>query len=160
MTLDLPVCIVGRHGNSHLSLPAPQVSKLHALLVREKHRVYVRDLASTNGVEVNGDAVRERALRDADVLRIGAYTLQCEAGFTDEVKDQEDDPDAELPPAELRSKDKSFPIPPGRHTLLIGRRPGCEKCPIPTTEEPKASIACSISSKLRPPASSRACARH
>ena len=38
------------------------------------------------------------------------------------------------------------------------RELACAKCLIPTTAGRKASTACSISSKLRPPASSRACA--
>ena len=136
--LDRPVCVVGRHDYANLPLPAKAVSKLHALIVREQRRVYLRDLASTNGVDVNGAAVRETDLSDADVIRIGAFTLRCQSGFgKDGVRPASDgngaatvDGDggaaARAPQAELRSQAGNFSFPPGRHTLLIGQREGCE----------------------------------
>ena len=129
LRLDRAVCVVGRQPGSNLALPAPQVSKLHALLVRDPRRgVYVRDLASTNGVEVNGLGIREAALRDADVVRIGAYTLQCEAGFGQPAGQNGDGAVAHdaAPAAEIRAGDRTFAFKPGRSTLLIGSRPGCE----------------------------------
>ena len=41
--LDRPVCVVGRKDYVNLPLPAKEVSKLHALIVREQRRVYLRD---------------------------------------------------------------------------------------------------------------------
>ena len=79
--LDRPVCVVGRKDYVNLPLPAKEVSKLHALIVREQRRVYLRDLASTNGVEVNGERVNEVGLCDSDIVRIGSYTLRCHSGF-------------------------------------------------------------------------------
>jgi pSer/pThr/pTyr-binding forkhead associated (FHA) protein len=132
--LDRPVCVVGRHDYANLPLPAKAVSKLHALIVREQRRVYLRDLASTNGVDVNGAAVRETELSDADVIRIGAFTLRCQSGGgKDGVRPAGDngsaavDGDGARPPqAELRSAAGNVSFPPGRHTLLIGQREGCE----------------------------------
>jgi pSer/pThr/pTyr-binding forkhead associated (FHA) protein len=131
--LDRPVCVVGRHDYANLPLPAKAVSKLHALIVREQRRVYLRDLASTNGVDVNGEAVRETELSDADVIRIGAFTLRCQSGFgKDGVRPDVDGngsvggDGAGAPQAELRSAAGNVSFPPGRHTLLIGQRDGCE----------------------------------
>src|SRR5689334_9144599 len=77
--LDRPVCVIGRReGGVNLPLHSPQVSKLHALVVRDKEQVYLRDLASTNGVQRNGAPVQEVGLSDEDVIRIGSYTLQCD----------------------------------------------------------------------------------
>ena len=127
--LDRPVCVVGRKEPANLPLPAKEVSKLHALIVREQRRVYLRDLASTNGVEVNGAAVREVGLSDADIVRIGSYTLKCETGFgrngrrgADGANGVHEPP----PPAELRGKAGNFSFADGRHTLLIGRRAACD----------------------------------
>jgi len=135
--IDRPVCVIGRKDYVNLPLPAKEVSKLHALIVREQGRVYLRDLASTNGVEVNGEPVREIGLSDADVVRIGSFTLQCLRGFGRNGKRSADgDGDgngesaagrgAAAPTAELRGKAGNFSFPPGRHTLLIGQRETCE----------------------------------
>src|SRR5690348_4280818 len=79
--LDRPVCVVGRDYDANLPLDAPQVSRHHALIVRDRSTVYLRDLASKNGVQRNGKRVREVELEDQDGLRLGAYTLRCASGF-------------------------------------------------------------------------------
>jgi pSer/pThr/pTyr-binding forkhead associated (FHA) protein len=120
VALDRAVCLIGRRRGTNLPLNAPTISKVHAFIVREHGRIYVRDLASTNGVEVNGGHVQEAGLSDDDLVKIGSYTLSCTSGFTpDPSKD-------DAPPAELRSDDAAFQFSPGRHTLLIGRREGCD----------------------------------
>jgi pSer/pThr/pTyr-binding forkhead associated (FHA) protein len=129
--LDRPVCVVGRHDYANLPLPAKAVSKIHALIVREQRRVYVRDLASTNGVEVNGKAIRETALSDADTVRIGAFTLRCYSGFGENGTRPSDNgaaagDGADAPQAELRSAAGNVSFTPGRHTLVIGQRDGCD----------------------------------
>ena len=129
--LDRPVCVIGRKDYVNLPLPAKEVSKLHALIVREQRRVYLRDLASTNGVEVNGEPVREIGLSDADIVRIGSFTLRCHKGFG--AKGQRPGVDGDgngampkTPTAELRGKAGNFSFPPERHTLLIGQREACD----------------------------------
>jgi pSer/pThr/pTyr-binding forkhead associated (FHA) protein len=119
--LDRPVCVIGRRENGvNLPLSSPQVSKMHALVVRDIHGVYVRDLASTNGVERNGVPVQEAGLSDEDILRIGSYTFRCDSGFSHE--DTEDT----LPAAELIGEGLKFAFPAGQQTVLIGRRQGCD----------------------------------
>ncbi|HEX8524933.1 MAG TPA: FHA domain-containing protein [Tepidisphaeraceae bacterium] len=131
VTLDRSVVVVGRQAPAHLPLPAKQVSKLHALILREQGRVYLRDLASTNGVQINGSTVREVGLADADQVRIGAYTLQCESGFGRGTAKKNGkgldatDPSG-LPAAELVGETTRFELPRDRKTFLIGRRGGCE----------------------------------
>jgi pSer/pThr/pTyr-binding forkhead associated (FHA) protein len=121
VALNRQVCVVGRQEGSNLVLTSARVSKVHALLVREQHRVYVRDLASTNGIQVNGAAVQEAALADTDLLRIGGYTLCCDSGFS-----AASDAGATVPPAQLRLDDSTFTFSPDRRTALIGRREGCD----------------------------------
>lgn len=48
---------VGRSGDSAVKVPVARVSKSHAMLRVAEGRVYVRDLGSTNGTEVNGNKV-------------------------------------------------------------------------------------------------------
>jgi pSer/pThr/pTyr-binding forkhead associated (FHA) protein len=123
--LDRAVCVVGRRGSAHLPLNAPQVSKVHALIVREEGsgQVYVRDLASTNGVEVNGAKVNEATLGDQDTLRIGAYTLRCESGFGERNGTTDE---AAAPAARLSVDGHSMEFPRDKHTLLIGQRASCD----------------------------------
>lgn len=68
-------CILGTHARVHLPLPSPIVSRTHALIVTGGGETYVRDLASRNGVSVNGHLVRESRLRHADLLCIGPYAF-------------------------------------------------------------------------------------
>ncbi len=138
VALDKSVCVIGRREvGVNLPLHAPQVSKLHAVVVRTQHQVYVRDLASRNGVQRNGAPVQEVGLSDEDVLRIGSYTLRCLSGFGDAAGDgaMEDSgaagaglADVKPPPsAKLIGPDgATYPFPVGRHTVLIGHREGCE----------------------------------
>jgi serine phosphatase RsbU (regulator of sigma subunit) len=48
---------VGRAGDNALKLPVARVSKRHAIIRVDGHRLFVRDLGSTNGTEVNGERV-------------------------------------------------------------------------------------------------------
>ena len=68
-------CILGTHARVHLPLPSAAVSRIHAMIVTGGGVSYVRDLASRNGVSVNGHVVRERRLRHADLLCIGPYAF-------------------------------------------------------------------------------------
>ena len=110
VALDKPVCVIGRNEvGVNLPLHSPQVSKLHAVVVRTQRKVYVRDLASRNGVQRNGAPVQEVGLSDEDVLRIGSYTLRCASGFGHAADPDPDDTGAgaaaadapTLPAAEL-----------------------------------------------------------
>jgi pSer/pThr/pTyr-binding forkhead associated (FHA) protein len=139
VALTKPVCVIGRRAvGVNLPLSAPEVSKLHAFVVRSQHHVYVRDLASRNGVQRNGAPVQEVGLSDEDVLRIGSYTLRCASGFghaeTSGAADDSivagasaDETETPLPAAELIGPGgATYPIPVGQHTFLIGHREGCD----------------------------------
>jgi pSer/pThr/pTyr-binding forkhead associated (FHA) protein len=136
VALDKPVCVIGRNEvGVNLPLHSPQVSKLHALVVRTQRKVYVRDLASRNGVQRNGAPVQEVGLSDEDVLRIGSYTLRCASGFGHAPDPDPDDTGAgaaaidapTLPAAELvATNGLTYEFPSTHQTLLIGSREGCE----------------------------------
>jgi hypothetical protein len=64
--------LIGRSSCCDLMLLDPSVSRRHALVSFRRGRCSVRDLASTNGVHVNGSAVETAILRPGDVLTIGS----------------------------------------------------------------------------------------
>jgi hypothetical protein len=56
-------------------LGTAEVSRRHALLVRDGERYEVRDLESINGTYVNGERVSRRSLQVGDVVRIEDFEL-------------------------------------------------------------------------------------
>jgi len=51
------------------------VSRSHALIVVDGNEAFIRDLASRNGVYINGALVREGKLRHGDLLCIGPFAF-------------------------------------------------------------------------------------
>lgn len=82
--IELPLygLIMGRAPENGLCLPEPEVSRQHAELrvSADLEAVELRDLASTNGVFVNGHRVdadpSPARLKDGDVLRVGAHAFK------------------------------------------------------------------------------------
>jgi hypothetical protein len=70
--------VIGRSRDSDLSLDDPNVSRRHAELRREDGAWVVADLASTNGVKVNGRRVAEHRLVPGDEITVGLETLHFE----------------------------------------------------------------------------------
>jgi transcriptional regulator with GAF, ATPase, and Fis domain len=62
---------IGRDTANEISLADPNVSRVHAEIVRERFAYVVRDCDSRNGVYVNGVAVREKQLLRNDEIQIG-----------------------------------------------------------------------------------------
>jgi hypothetical protein len=76
--LDLvgPVVTIGRSSECQISLDDPLVSRVHAQLTLGEHGAVVRDLASRNGVRVNGHLIAgEAMLSHKDRLRLGTQDL-------------------------------------------------------------------------------------
>jgi pSer/pThr/pTyr-binding forkhead associated (FHA) protein len=57
------------------------VSRAHALIVIDGNDTFVRDLASRNGVYINGHLVREGKLRHGDLLCIGPFAFWWRIGL-------------------------------------------------------------------------------
>jgi len=115
-------CLVGDRSRVHLSLRSPLVSRSHALVIVDANEVYIRDLASRNRLFVNGYAVRETALRAADLLQIGPFQFRCYTGFAQTRRDA-------VSPARravLAVSGSRLTHPLEGRTFLIGRRQECE----------------------------------
>ena len=62
---------IGRATSSDIRLNDPKVSAHHAEVRIERGAAVVSDLGSTNGVRVNGEPIRHRALRSGDRIGLG-----------------------------------------------------------------------------------------
>jgi FHA domain-containing protein len=68
--------VIGRSAReAHLVLRHRSVSRQHAIIERSGDGFVIVDVASTNGVEVNGSRVTRAALRAGDILTIGPFAI-------------------------------------------------------------------------------------
>ncbi|HEX2173080.1 MAG TPA: DUF3662 and FHA domain-containing protein [Dehalococcoidia bacterium] len=67
---------IGRGLDNDLTVPDRRVSRNHALIREIEGRLCLVDLESTNGTFINGRAVRQGVLSDADTISLGGYSLR------------------------------------------------------------------------------------
>jgi len=103
---------VGRRDGAELILRSPQLSGLHAEFVMVGMRLFIRDLASTNGTYVNGKRVgyRDTPLRDGDHIRM------ANVEFTVHRRHSGIAPPSE---SELESESESVRHEPGSKTTVM-----------------------------------------
>jgi len=75
---DLPYSI-GRDPKNNFTIEDNNSSRFHAELRDVQGQVVIVDLNSTNGIQVNGELVPERALQPNDEIQIGNLILRYEA---------------------------------------------------------------------------------
>jgi pSer/pThr/pTyr-binding forkhead associated (FHA) protein len=81
------VFLIGRGKQCHLRPHCRLVSKLHCAIAVWAGKVAVRDLKSTNGTFVNGEAVHgEISMHDGDVLRVGTLEFKVTIQLSPEEK--------------------------------------------------------------------------
>jgi DNA-binding NtrC family response regulator len=68
-----PTQMIGRGEDCDVRLEGAELSRRHALLLRDGPRWIVRDLGSKNGLYCNGERGTEHALEGGDVLRVGDW---------------------------------------------------------------------------------------
>ena len=71
LEFDKHVVVIGRDPDCDLLLDDTSCSRRHAKIVLTDSGHAIRDLASTNGLRVNGEKTGERTLELGDQLRIG-----------------------------------------------------------------------------------------
>lgn len=77
MVVPFARCItVGRKGDNDIELQDSHVSGHHCQICLQNGRVFVRDLASTNGTFVNDRRVEAVWLNEGDVIKLGSYRLK------------------------------------------------------------------------------------
>jgi len=67
--------VFGRSPKSDIELPFSDVSRRHAQIIWDTGGYVVLDLGSENGVFVNGEKIKKRALADGDVIQIGPQKM-------------------------------------------------------------------------------------
>jgi predicted component of type VI protein secretion system len=70
-----PTLTIGRSPDSDVFIDDPSVSRLHARIDRSTDSFVIQDLDSRNGTWVGPDRVRQRALQEGDLVRIGKARL-------------------------------------------------------------------------------------
>jgi EAL domain-containing protein (putative c-di-GMP-specific phosphodiesterase class I) len=71
--------LIGRLPEADLRLDSDRVSQRHAEIYADGDALCVRDLGSTNGTYVNGEAVTERVLAERDILHFADQQFQLVA---------------------------------------------------------------------------------
>jgi len=62
---------IGRAKENEVALVDVRLSRRHARIVREGDAYFLEDLASSNGTQLNGEAVTRAALVRGDTIEIG-----------------------------------------------------------------------------------------
>ncbi len=71
-----PCVTIGRDASNDLVIDNTGVSRMHASVNLEGHELIVRDMASSNGVYVNGRQVVAHPFRDGDQIQIGKFVVE------------------------------------------------------------------------------------
>jgi predicted component of type VI protein secretion system len=71
---------VGRLEDNAFQIAEPSVSSHHCEVLLRGAEVVVRDLNSTNGTYINGNATKEAVLKPGQVLRLGTVEMRLDAG--------------------------------------------------------------------------------
>ncbi len=75
---------IGRQESNEVTLLDRSVSRVHAQIINKKYYYLIRDLNSTNGVQVNGEFVKQRQLVDGDKVSLGEIELEFRQQERDE----------------------------------------------------------------------------
>jgi CheY-like chemotaxis protein len=79
MTLRHFPCMIGRHAQCDYRLNSPFISRRHCGLFEKDGRVWVEDLGSSNGTQVNGKPLTEaQPLVDGDVLDLAGLPFRVQ----------------------------------------------------------------------------------
>ena len=73
--LEKPVMVIGRSKDSDIRVSDPNISRRHAEIRQEGTTFWIVDLDSTNGVAVNGRALKRAKLDDEDRITLGSSEL-------------------------------------------------------------------------------------
>jgi pSer/pThr/pTyr-binding forkhead associated (FHA) protein len=76
--LPEPGTTIGRDAENHIQLNHPMVSRRHSAIHAKDGMWVIKDLSSTNGVQVNGAPVTNAVLKNGDAIGIGPFYLVFE----------------------------------------------------------------------------------
>src|SRR5581483_9176133 len=106
--------VVGRAPDCDVCLPPPMVSRYHALLEKLPDGLRLRDLASINGVWVNGERITTPVtLVEGQRVGIGPFLFTLNQGVINTVDN------SRSLRLEARSLEKVIPLPKGKTRKLL-----------------------------------------
>jgi Protein of unknown function (DUF3662)/FHA domain len=79
--IEKRVVVLGRSQDCDFQLADPNVSRRHAEVRQEEASYWIVDLGSTNGLEVNGQRLRQSKLEDGDRIMLGSTEVVFERGL-------------------------------------------------------------------------------
>ena len=71
--IDKPILLFGRDQECDIQLNSKKVSRRHCCVIFANDRLFIRDLASTNGIRLNGQRVNISEVRHGDRISIGNF---------------------------------------------------------------------------------------
>jgi len=75
VTLRRARTVVGRKKGCKVRIRSELVSRVHCVLINQGGNLSIKDLGSANGVLVNDQKIKERALQAGDTIQIGPITF-------------------------------------------------------------------------------------
>lgn len=81
LTLTRDEHVLGRSRAADLFVDSPELSRRHVRLTKDGNEYTLRDLASRNGVFLNGVRIHSAVLRGGDTLQMGNLTFLYLEGF-------------------------------------------------------------------------------
>src|SRR4051812_7607325 len=135
LPISRTVTLIGSRKQARLQLISSSVSQNHALLVNADAGPYIRDLSSRTGVFVNGQQIKESALKEGDEIQVGRFTFRFNESPNQKKGGRgggSSKSEKQAPTAALEADGAEMPIPIDGRTLLIGRRDSCD---IPLLED-------------------------
>ena len=74
--INKDVMTIGRKSDCDISIKDPAVSGNHARIQRVGDNYLVQDMGSTNGVHIEGKAIKQQVLKHKDTIVIGEHQLK------------------------------------------------------------------------------------
>lgn len=79
LELNQPVVTVGRGNANDLVLNDSSISRFHAVIKLDQHKIMIADRGSMNGVVLNGERIHQEVeFKNGDIARLGQYQLRLE----------------------------------------------------------------------------------
>lgn len=131
--------VIGRGAQCDLPLADEDASREHAMVVRRGAQVFLKDLASVNGVHLGDMALvpeRETVWRAATMARIGASVLALEEPVSLALSELESAPDEPLAEADAPPAPVSLAAPPPPPEPPVSQQVPAPEAPIAEAPKP------------------------
>ncbi len=117
------VIVIGRDSSCDFVLDHPDTSRKHAEIQSTPQGFLVKDLGSTNGTKVNGQAITEHLLKNNDEVIFGAVKFKAELP-TDGSTRVRSTKVRSVAPTLTASDGKAHTL--GKEVTIVGRESGCD----------------------------------